>query len=172
MDFIELAKKRYSVRSYSDKKVEKELLDKILEAGNIAPTAKNQQPQRIYVIEDAKMLAKLDTLTPCRYNAPTVLIFTYNTDEDWKNPNEEGIHAGIEDVSIVATHIMLQAAELGLGTTWCNMFGNTALEKAFDLPANERSVLFMDLGYPAEDAEPSPRHTEKKPLEATVKYLK
>ncbi len=171
MDFIELAKKRYSVRSYSDKKVEKEILDKILEAGNIAPTAKNQQPQRIYVIEDAALLAKLDTLPPCRYNAPTALIFTYNTDEDWKNPNEEGIHAGIEDVSIVATHIMLQAAELGLGTTWCNMFGNTALEKAFDLPANERSVLFMDLGYTAADAEPSPRHSEKKPLEATVKYL-
>ncbi|MBP5407369.1 nitroreductase family protein [bacterium] len=172
MNFIELAKKRYSVRSYSSRKVEKEILNKILEAGNIAPTAKNQQPQRIYVVEDTAMLAKLDTLTPCRYNAPTVLIFTYDTDDDWKNPNEAGIHSGIEDVSIVATHIMLQAAELGLGTTWCNMFGNTALEEAFDLPANEKSVLFMDLGYAAEDAEPSPGHTEKKPLADTVRYLK
>jgi nitroreductase len=170
MDFTELAGKRYSVRSYSNKKVERETLQKILEAGNIAPTAKNFQPQRIYVIEKPEMLAKMDTLTPCRYNAPTVLVFTYNTDEEWKNPNEEGIHAGVEDVSIVATHIMLKATELGLGTTWCNMFGNSALEKAFGLPENERSVLFMDLGYAAEDSEPSPRHTERRPLEETVSY--
>ena len=172
MDFIELATKRYSVRSYSNKKVDAATLEKILEAGNIAPTAKNQQPQRIYVVEDPAMLAKLDELTPCRYNAPTVLIFTYNTDEEWKNPVEAGVHAGVEDVSIVATHILLQAAELGIGTTWCNMFGNTALEKAFGIPENEKSVLFMDLGYAAADAAPAPRHTEKRPLSETVRYLK
>lgn len=67
----------------------------------------------------------MDTLTPCRYNAGTVLLFTYNTEEEWKNPKEEGVHSEVEDASIVATHIMLQAAELGVDTTWINFFGNS-----------------------------------------------
>jgi len=171
MDFMELAKKRYSVRKFSDKAVEKEKLDLILEAGNIAPTAKNLQPQRIYVLQNKDALAKLDTLTHCRYGAPVVLIFTYNTDEEWKNSLEAGIHSGVEDVSIVATHIMLEAAELGLDTCWVNYYPNSALEQLFNLPANEKSVLIMPLGYAAADAEPAPLHSVKKDISETVKYL-
>ena len=72
---------------------------------------------------------KLSTLTHCGYGAKTVLIFTYNQEEDWKNPLEKGVRSGIEDVSIVATYIMLQAIELGVYSTWCNYFSNTELEK-------------------------------------------
>ena len=171
MDFLELAKKRYSVRKYSDKPVPKAVLDQILEAGNVAPTAKNLQSQRIYVLQSQEMLAKLDALTPCRYGAPLVLVFTYDTEDVWKNPYEAGIDAGIEDVSIVATHIMLAAAALGVGTTWCNLFPNSKLEKALGLPARERSVLYMDMGYADADAAPSPKHTEKKSISQTVVYL-
>lgn len=168
--FMELAGRRFSVRKYSEKKVDRELLLKILEAGNIAPTAMNFQPHRIHVLQKAEDLAKLDTLTHCRYGASTVLVFTYNTDEDWKNPKEKGVHSGVEDVSIVATHIMLRAAELGVSTTWCNFFSNTELEKTLGLPKNERSVLIMPVGYPAEGVKPSPMHFKKKPLDATVKW--
>lgn len=76
MNFMELAKRRYSVRKFTDKQVEQEKLDAILAAGNIAPTAKNLQPQRIYVLQSTESLAKLDTLTHCRYGAKTVLLFT------------------------------------------------------------------------------------------------
>lgn len=171
MNFIELSKKRFTVRKYSDKKVEKEKLEKMLEAGNTAPTAKNFQPHRIYVLQSEEALKKLDTLTPCRYNAGTVLLFTYNTEEEWKNPKEEGVHSGVEDVSIVATHMMLQAAELGVDTTWINFFGNTELEKAFGLPENERSVLLMPVGYREEGTEPFPTHEQKKSLDEIVTYL-
>lgn len=171
MDFMELSKKRFSVRKYSDKPIEAEKLNKILEAGNTAPTAKNLQPHRIYVLKSKEALDKLDALTHCRYGAGTVLLFAYNQDEDWKNPKEESVHSGIEDVSIVATHIMLQAAELDVDTTWCNFFGNTELEKAFGLPENEKSVLIMPLGYRAEDAAPAPMHELKKDLGEIVKYL-
>lgn len=171
MNFIELSKKRFTVRKFSDAVVEKEKLDKMMEAGNTAPTAKNNQPQRIYVLQSKEALDKLDTLTPCRYGAGTVLLFTYNTDEDWKNPKEEGVHSGVEDVSIVATHIMLQAAELGVDTTWINFFGNTELEKAFNLPENERSVLLMPVGYREKGTEPFPTHDQKKSLEDIVTYL-
>ena len=171
MDFMELAKKRYAVRKFTDKQVEKEKLEAVLNAGNTAPTAKNLQPQRIYVLKSEEALAKLDTLTHCRYGAPVVLMFTYNTDEDWKNPLEENIHSGIEDVSIVATHIMLAAAEQGLDTCWCNYFSNSKLEQTFELPENEKSVLIMPIGYADEKSKPAPGHNEKKDISETVKYL-
>ncbi len=171
MTFTELAKKRFSVRKYSDKTVEKEVLDQILDAGMLAPTAKNLQPQRIYVLQSEDSFAKLDALTHCRYGAQTVLLFAYNADEDWKNPNEDGVHSGIEDVSIVATHMMLRAAELGVDTTWCNMFANSKLEEAFELPKNEKSVLIMPVGYRAEGAVPAPMHEASKSIDEIVKYL-
>jgi nitroreductase len=171
MDFMELAKKRYSVRKFSDKPVEKEKLDKILEAGNIAPTAKNQQPQRVYVLQSENALKKINELMPCVYGATTVLIFTYNKDEEWRNPFEAEIHSGVEDVSIAATHVMLRATELGLGTCWCNYYPYTKVEKAFNIPDNEKSVLVMPVGYPAEDAKPAPLHDACKDLSKTVHYL-
>ena len=76
MNFIELSKKRITVRKYSDKVVEKEKLDLMLEAGNTAPTAKNLQPQRIYVLQSKEALDKLDTLTPCRFRMPFSLILS------------------------------------------------------------------------------------------------
>lgn len=168
MDFTELAQARYSVRKFSDKAVEPEVLKRILEAGLLAPTAKNNQPQRIYVLQSKEAL---DSLTHCRYGAGTVLLFTYNTDEDWKNPLEEGVHSGVEDVSITATYIMLRAIELGVYTTWCNYFANSKLEQAFDLPENEKAVLIMPIGYPAEGVAPAPAHTESKKLEEIVRHI-
>ena len=171
MEFMELANKRYAVRKFAEKQVEQEKLDAALEAGNIAPTAQNLQPQRIYVLQSEDALAKLDALTHCRYGAKTVLLFTYNTEEDWKNPLEDGVHSGIEDVSIVATHVMLAAAEQGLATCWCNYFANSRLEETFELPENERSVLIMPVGYADESARPAPGHDQKKDLAEVVKYL-
>ena len=171
MEFLELAKKRYSVRKFSDKPVEAGKLAKLLEAGNIAPTAKNQQPQRIYVIQTPENLAKLAKITPCLYGAKTALIFAYDENEEWKNPLEKGIHSGVQDVSIVATHIMLAAEELGLGTCWVNYFSNSEAEKAFSLPENEKAVLIMPIGYAAADSVPAPGHAACKPLEKTVKHI-
>ncbi len=169
--FMELAKKRYSVRKYSDRPVEQEVLDRILEAGNIAPTAKNSQAHRIYVIRSEEAIEKLDSLTNMRYGAPMALLFAYNRDEEFKCPIDPDGHSGDQDASIVATHIMLEAAELGLGTVWCAHIPNAEMEKAFGLPANEHALFLLPLGYPAEDSEPSPRHFEKRPIGETVKYL-
>ena len=171
MSFQDLIKERYSCRKYSTKEVEKEKLDAILQAGNVAPTAKNLQPQRIYVLQSKEALERLSKVTFCGYGAKTVLLFAYNSDEDWKNPLQEGVHSGVEDVSIVATHIMLEATEQGLATCWCNYFPNREVEKAFSLGDNEHVVLIMPVGYAAEDAKPSAMHSEKKALASTVKYL-
>ena len=171
MSFLEMAKERYSVRRYSDRPIEKEVMDQILEAGNAAPTAKNIQPQRIYVLQSEEAIAKVAELSPCTFGAKTILVFTYDLNEEWHNPLEEGIRSGIEDVSIVATHIMMAAWDLGIGTCWCNYYPNSALEKALGIPENERSVLFMTMGYPAEDSHPGPMHAPCKDISETVKYL-
>ena len=171
MSFLEMAKERYSVRKYSDKPIEKEVMDQILEAGNVAPTAKNIQPQRIYVLQSEEAIAKVAELSPCTFGAKTILVFTYNLDEEWHNPLEEGIRSGIEDVSIVATHIMMAAWDLGIGTCWCNFFPNSQLEKALNLPENEKSVLFMTMGYPAENSHPGPMHEPCRDISETVRYL-
>ena len=171
MDFMELAKKRFSVRKFSDKPVEEGKLQKILEAGMIAPTAKNNQPCRIYVLQSKDALKKIDELTHCRYGAETVLLFTYDAGEEWKNPLEEGIHSGVEDVSIVATHIMLEATELGIGSCWCNYFPNSRLEQLFEIPENEKSVLIMPIGYAASDCIPAEGHTSYKESDDIVRVL-
>lgn len=171
MNFMELAKTRYSVRKFDDRPVEKETLDLILEAGNVAPTGCNYQPQRIYVVQSEEKIAKLNGLSKCIFGAKTVLLFTYNKDEDWKNPLENGVHSGVQDVSIVASHIMLEAWELGVGTCWVNYFANSRLEKELGLPENERAVLLMPMGYPAEDSVPLKFHEELKNIDETVRFI-
>ncbi|MBR6287237.1 MAG: nitroreductase family protein [Bacteroidaceae bacterium] len=171
MDFKDLTKARYSVRKFSDKAVEKSVLDQILEAGRLAPTAKNLQPQRIYIMQSNEALEKINALCPCIYGAKTVFLFTYDKEEDWKNALEEGVHSGEQDVSIVATHMMMQATDLGVGTLWINKFPNSETEKAFNLPASERSVLLMAVGYERDDCRPASLHTIRKPIEELVRYL-
>ena len=171
MGFLELAKERYSVRSFTDRPVEQEKLDRIIEAALIAPTGRNSQPWRCYVLRSDEAVEKISGLSRCIYGAPLVLLFTYNVDEEWHNPYEEDVHSGVEDVSIVATHVMLEAWEQGVQSLWVNLFHNSEVERAFNIPENERSVLLMPLGYASADAEPSERHTQSRPVDELVRYL-
>ena len=79
MEFKDVVKNRYSCKKYSDRPVEADKLAAILNAGRLAPTAKNLQEQRIYVLQSAEALAKVDELTPCRYGAPTVLVVAFDS---------------------------------------------------------------------------------------------
>lgn len=170
MEFLKLAGARYSCKKFSSRQVESEKLNAILEAGRLAPTAKNLQPQRIYVAQSPEALAKLDALTPCRYGAPTVLAVAFDREAAFHFSDQRG-NSGVEDVSIVATQMMLAAADLGVDSCWLNLFDPKETAKALGLPENEEVVLLMDLGYAAEGAEPLPNHTARKPLSETVTYL-
>ena len=119
MEFKEVIKKRYSCKKYSDRQVEKEKLTAILEAGRVAPTAKNLQEQHVYVLQSADVLAKIDTVTPCRYGAPTVLVVAFDRNNVFTYPG--GKHdSGVEDATIVATHLILAAADEGVDSCWIN----------------------------------------------------
>ena len=114
-------------------------------------------------------LEKLDSVTHIRRGAPIVLLFSYDSDEDWKNPYEEGIHSGIQDVSIVATHIMMEAADLGLGSTWVGSFDPVRLKAVVPELEGWTPIALFPVGHPA--GEPSPRHGERKSLEEFVTMI-
>ncbi len=168
MDLMNLFKERYSVRKFTEQKVEKEKIDLILEAGRLAPTAVNNQPQRIYVLESAESLAKLKNVTPYHFDAPVVFLICYDNTKCWKSPFN-GKDMGTVDASIVTTHMMLEVANLGLGATWVGYFDPEVVSKTFDLPENIVPVALLPTGYP--NLAPSPRHEERLELDKTVKYI-
>lgn len=163
MTFLELAAERYSVRNFNSQEVESEKLAQILEAGRIAPTACNNQPQRIKVITSAEDLAKVDKSTPYRFGAPVVLLICYDKTACWKR-KFDGAASGEVDASIVTTHLMLAAQDLGLGACWVMHFDPVKTTELFALPENIAPVAFLPIGYPAQNAVPSERHSDRKPL--------
>ena len=171
MEFTELVSARYSCKKYdSSRQVDESALAAILEAGRLAPTAKNLQEQHVYVLQSPEALAKVDELTPCRYGAPTVLMVAFDSDNVFTYPGGER-DSGVEDASIVATHLMLAAANAGVDSCWLNFFDPAKVAKAFNLPENEEVLMLLDLGYAAEGAGPLAMHASRKPLEETVTRL-
>ena len=170
MEFKKVISARYSCKKYSDKKVESEKLNAILEAGRLAPTAKNLQEQRVYVVQSESGLAAIDKVTPCRYGAPTVLVVAFDKNNVFTYPGEKR-DSGVEDATIVATHMVLAAADEGVDSCWVNFFDPDKLAAELDLPENEEILMVMDLGYAAEGAGPLANHGSRKPLSETVSYL-
>lgn len=170
MEFNELVKERYSLKKFDGRAITKGQLDAILEAGRMAPTAKNLQEQKIYVVQSANALAKIDKLTPCRYGASTVLLVAFDSGSVFTYPGGKR-NSGIEDASIVATHLMLAAKANGVDSCWINNFDPDLAAKEFALPENEEVLMLLDLGYPAPGAGPLPNHGARKDLSETVKYI-
>ncbi len=170
MEFKTVVQNRYSCKKYSDRPVEAEKLNAILEAGRLAPTAKNLQEQHIYVLQSAEALAKVDAITPCRYGAPTVLVVAFDKNNVFTYPGGKR-DSGVEDATIVATHMILTAANEGVDSCWVNFLDPEKLAQALSLPENEEVLMVMDLGYAAEGAGPLANHSSRKPLSETVSYL-
>jgi nitroreductase len=172
MDFNELAAARYSVRSFLPAPVEPEKLHVILEAGRIAPTARNKQPQRIAVLEGAAALAQVDAFTPCRFGAPLVLLVCYDRTVCAPAPPFETGGTGQIDAGIVATHLLFAAEALGLGTLWVMHFDPAKAAALLGLPENIVPMTLLDIGYRAKDAAPSAWHSQREPLEKLLLQVK
>lgn len=170
MDFKEVIANRYSCKKYSGRMPEAEKITAILEAGRLAPTAKNLQEQHIYVLQSEESLKKLDSVTPCRYGAPVVLVVAFDKNNVFTYPGEKR-DSGVEDATIVATQMILAAANEGVDSCWINFFDPDKLAQTLALPENEEVLMVMDLGYAAEGAGPLPNHSSRKPLSETVSYI-
>ena len=174
MDFLELAKQRYSERYFDPRPVEQEKLDRILEAGRVVPTACNYQPQHFYVIRSQEGLAKLRQVTHFHYNVPLMLLICYDAREVWRNPGDryyQNYNSGEQDASIAATTMMYEAEELGVHTIWIRGFDSKTVVDTFNLPDYMIPVMMLGLGYPNERAKANPWHYKRKPIEAYVTEL-
>ncbi|MDO4293782.1 MAG: nitroreductase family protein [Eubacteriales bacterium] len=170
MDFTQLIKNRYSCKKFDGRKVDTAQLTAILEAGRLAPTAKNLQEQHIYVVQSEDGLAKLDRCTPCRYGASTCLVVAFDSENVFTYPGEKR-DSGVEDATIVATHMLLAAAAAGVDSCWINFFDPEKLAAELGLPENEEILMILDLGYAAEGTKPLANHDSRKALSETVSYL-
>ena len=170
MEFAKLSEERYSLRKFSDRAVEPEKLAAVLEAGRSAPTAHNNQPQRMLVLKSPEALEKVDGCTGAHFHPPVMLVVAYDPAAAWVR-EDDGKNHGEIDAAIAATQMMLQAADLGLGTTYVGMFSPEKLLAAFPELEGLTPIALLPLGYPAEGAHPSRLHTERKPLEELVRYL-
>lgn len=173
MDFIPLAKKRCSVRSYQDKPVEPEKIQAILEAGRLAPTGVNLQEQRLLVVQSPEGIAKMAeaVVKPEAYTAKAFIVVCAEKDAAWTRKFDD--HNIYEiDASIVTTYMMLAATELELGSLWVCRFKADVLREAFHIPDAYIPVNILCLGYPNPEAlKPIDRYdTERKPLSETVWY--
>lgn len=170
MEFKDVIRKRYACKKFRDKAVEPEKLEAILEAGRLAPTAKNLQEQRIYVMRSEEALTRVDAVSPCRYGAPVVLVVAFDKNNVFTYPGGQR-NSGVEDATIVATHMILAAADEGVDSCWINFFDPEKAASALGLPENEEVLMLLDLGYAADGAGPLANHGNRKPLSETVSYL-
>ena len=171
MDFITIAKKRCSIRSYTDQKVEPEKLEKILEAAHVAPTAANLQPVRLIVVQSVGGLAKIGKAANI-YGAPLAIIVCADRSKAWVRPFDRK-QTGDIDASILTDHMMLQATELGLGSVWVCYFKPDVLCREFDLPANLEPVNILAIGYASENFADPERHIQTRiPVSDLVSYEK
>lgn len=162
MSVFETIEKRYSVRKFKNISIPEEKLERILEAGRLAPTAKNIQPNHIYVCKSETALAAIDSSTKCRYGAPLVLVVCYDDNQDWHNPFDTAVHSGEVDSTIIADEMILTAWEEGIGSCWVAWFNPQKLSKELKLQSNIKPVILIPMGYADEDAKPAPRHEQRK----------
>jgi nitroreductase len=168
MEFLDLIKNRYSVRTYRDIPVEPWKLEQVLEAGRLAPTSNNQQPFQILVVDTAIYRAELGRLYTREWfvQAPLVLGVCIQPKGAWLR-RFDGVHYAYVDAAIVMDHMILGATALGLGTCWIAAFNPHVAREIFSLPDDWEPVIFSPLGYAAD----APSLKERKPLDQLVRYI-
>lgn len=171
MNFIENATKRYSVRKYTDQKVEPEKLEKILEAARVAPTAANLQPVHLLVVQSPEGLEKIAKGARL-YGAPLAIIVCADHKKAWVRPFDQKQTTDI-DASILTDHMMLAATELGLGSLWICYFKPDVIKAEFDLPDHLEPINLLAIGYADGEAADPNRHSQTRiPMEQLVSYEK
>ena len=190
MDFNDISRMRRTVRKFSQRQVEPKKVNLILEAGRWAPTAVNGQPQRILILNTPDALEKVrqfctfgydpkyvDLAKECGaedkkhnvyyYGAPLVFLICWDKTACWTHP-QNGQSSGSTDATIVTTHMMLEAASIGLGTVWISYFDHDKARELLAIPGNYEINGMLYVGYPADDFEPNAKMSGKrKPLNET-----
>lgn len=169
MCFLDLAKKRYSCRKFTDQSIDQDTLNMIIEAAHVAPSGANRQATKLIVVQEKTGHSKLN-MGANTHGAPLCVIVCGDTSKIWVRPSD---HKSVSDfdAAIIADHIMLQAAELGLASVCICQFNEDIVADEFDMPRETVPICILALGYPAEDPPSADRHvTLRKPINDLVAY--
>ena len=168
MDFEKILEERQSTRKFGERVPSDEVIEKILDAGRRAPTAKNIQPVRIYVLKSEAALSAVDKASPCRYGAPAALLVCTDLNEVFNS----GKHSTAEiDASIVATHLLLAATNEGVDNIWVELFDRDIIKSELSIPENILPVCLIPIGYRADDCPVSRNFHNRKNLDGIVKHI-
>ena len=162
-----MAKQRCSIRSFSDKPVEKEKLEYILEAGRVAPSACNKQPQRIIVVQDPENIRRVQKAYKT-FGSPCVLIICRD-ERDSLIRDFDNKCSGDLDIGIVTDHMMLAAREVGIGSVMVGLFDPRIIRTEFGISEYIQPTALLIMGYPSNGfLDPDRHRTTRKPISATV----
>ncbi len=167
MEFKEIINNRYSCRAFAAKGVESEKVDRILEAGRIAPTSVNKQPFHIWAVSRQETLEAIKGVTRSNYGAPLILVVGCRPAHAWVR-RYDGKNGAEVDAAIVATHLMLAAENEGLATLWVGSFDPVLLRNILPDAEGYDLVAMINVGYPAPESQPSAMHGIRKPMEELV----
>ena len=172
MEFEELMRARHSVRKLSDRPVSEEQIEAILKAAQIAPSAVNKQPYKIFVLRTPEAIKRAGEC--CRFDfvpaSQVVFVVGAKADEAWVRP-ADGHNFAEVDAAIAAAQMMLEIANLGLGSTWVGHFDPEKLKGFFPQTRGFELIAMFGVGYPAEDSTPNQRHFEYKSMEKLAERI-
>jgi len=164
MEFNTVLQRRYSCRAFSPTPVEQEKVDRILEAGRIAPTAVNKQPVHLWAISNPGTLEAIKGVTRSNYGAPLIIVVGCHPADAWVR-RYDGKNGAEVDASIVATYLMLAAENEGLSTLWVGSFDPALLRGILPGAEGYELVAMINIGYPAPESQPSPMHGARKAMD-------
>ena len=170
MNFYELTSARYSVRKYSERKVEDEKLMRILDSARQAPTACNFHPEHIFAVTSDEGMRALTSVRTV-FGAPMAIVVACDKSREWKNKRMNGRGVGETDCAIVTTYLMLAATEEGLGTCYMASFDGAAITSALGIDPSLEIYAVLAVGYASEDSEPHELHYARPALENIVSII-
>jgi nitroreductase len=170
MNFLELAQVRYSCRQFRNQEVEPDKIEAILKAAKLAPTACNYQPFKIWVMKSEPAKNALKEVTNYTFGAPVFFVVGVSKEQAWTRKFDQATFAHV-DGAIVGTHMMLEIAQLGLGTTWVGSFDAPRLQTMFPQMKEYDLIAIFPTGYPADNAKPAGTHTLSKEDEELIEVL-
>jgi nitroreductase len=156
MDVMKAIKGRRSIRQFTDKPIEKDDLEMLLEAARWAPSGGNRQKWRFVVVTSPSQRALVKKFAPGIADMPAAFIVVCAEMQPDTKGWEQRVY--LADCAIAAQNIMLAAYEMGIGTCVALSYDKSAIGEILELPDNVEPILVVTLGYPAEAPQPPPRH--------------
>ncbi len=168
--FIDLARKRYSCRSFTKEPIPNSLIEQVIEAARVAPSATNSQPWFFIVITDEIMLKEIKSCYSRTWieSAPVIIVACGDHSQSWRRADGKD-HCDI-DLAIAIDHITLAAADLGLGTCWVCKFNAMSCSAILDLPSHITPIALIPIGFPADSSNPTRHDAKRKKLNEIMKW--